>query len=176
MRCQSNSVFLQSFFCRPFQAAQQWSHENDRPIFLGEFGAYDKAPMDSRVRYTSAVARAAESLHWSWACWQFDSDFILYDLGEFKKMSDAVSNYTTEGPIAYNIADGQEKTYSVLVSGFSAVHFDVYGCVDTLGMDDPIWAINPASHDASMVPEPATICLLGLGSAVMIRSRKHRKG
>ena len=63
-----------------FQAAQQWSRENDRPIFLGEFGAYDQAPMDSRVRYTSAVARAAESLQWSWAYWQFDSDFIVYDI------------------------------------------------------------------------------------------------
>ena len=63
-----------------FQAVRQWSRENDRPIFLGEFGAYDKAPMDSRVRYTSAVARAAESLGWSWAYWQFDSDFIVYDI------------------------------------------------------------------------------------------------
>ena len=46
----------------------------------GEFGAYDKGPMDSRVRYTAAVARTAEKLGWSWAYWQFDSDFILYDI------------------------------------------------------------------------------------------------
>ena len=29
---------------------------------------------------TAAVARLAESLGWSWAYWQFDSDFILYDI------------------------------------------------------------------------------------------------
>jgi endoglucanase len=36
--------------------------------------------MESRVRYTDFVARTAESLGWSWAYWQFDSDFILYDV------------------------------------------------------------------------------------------------
>jgi endoglucanase len=63
-----------------FDAAQKWSVQNNRPVFLGEFGAYDKAPTDSRVRYTAAVARTAEKLGWSWAYWQFDSDFILYDI------------------------------------------------------------------------------------------------
>ncbi len=60
--------------------AAAWSKEHNRPVFLGEFGAYDKAAMDSRVRYTDCVARTAESLGWAWAYWQFDSDFILYDI------------------------------------------------------------------------------------------------
>ena len=63
-----------------FDKAQAWSKKHRRPIFLGEFGAYDKAPMASRVRYTTAVARAAEQRGWSWAYWQFDSDFIVYDI------------------------------------------------------------------------------------------------
>ncbi len=63
-----------------FDKAADWSRQNNRPIFLGEFGAYDKAPMDSRVRYVAAVARAAEQRGWSWAYWQFDSNFILYDI------------------------------------------------------------------------------------------------
>jgi endoglucanase len=63
-----------------FDKAAAWAKENNRPIFVGEFGAYDKAPMESRVRYTDAVARLAESLGWNWAYWQFDSDFILYDI------------------------------------------------------------------------------------------------
>ena len=57
-----------------------WAKEHDRPILLGEFGAYDKAPMDARVRYTDFVARTAEASGWSWAYWQFDSDFILWDM------------------------------------------------------------------------------------------------
>lgn len=63
-----------------FAKVATWAKTHNRPIFLGEFGAYDKAPMESRVRYTEAVARTAESLGWSWAYWQFDNDFILYDI------------------------------------------------------------------------------------------------
>jgi endoglucanase len=65
-----------------FAKAQQWASAHDRPVLLGEFGAYDKAPMDSRARYTAAVARAAEGLGWSWAYWQFDSDFVVYDVAK----------------------------------------------------------------------------------------------
>ncbi|UCF35552.1 MAG: glycoside hydrolase family 5 protein [Acidobacteriota bacterium] len=65
-----------------FGKAQQWAQENDRPLFLGEFGAYDKADIQSRVRWTSFVARTAEKLGWSWAYWQFDSDFIAFDISQ----------------------------------------------------------------------------------------------
>jgi endoglucanase len=65
---------------KDFDHVTAWAKEHNRPIFLGEFGAYDKAPMESRARYTAAVARAAEKRGWSWAYWQFDSDFILYDM------------------------------------------------------------------------------------------------
>ena len=65
---------------RAFDQANAWSKANKRPLFLGEFGAYDRAPMDSRARWTDAVTRGAEARGWSWAYWQFDSDFILYDV------------------------------------------------------------------------------------------------
>ena len=63
-----------------FAKAAAWAKQHNRPVFLGEFGAYDKAPMESRARYISSVARAAEQQGWSWAYWQFDSDFVLYDM------------------------------------------------------------------------------------------------
>lgn len=63
-----------------FAKAAAWSRQQNRPLYVGEFGAYDKAPMESRVRYTAAVARAAEAAGWSWAWWQFDSDFLLWDM------------------------------------------------------------------------------------------------
>jgi endoglucanase len=69
---------------KDFAGVQQWSKAQNRPILLGEFGAYDRggADIDSRVRYTSFVARTAESLGWAWAYWQFDSDFIVYDMAK----------------------------------------------------------------------------------------------
>jgi len=65
---------------RDFDAVQKWAKQHDRPILLGEFGAYDKGPIESRVKYTAAVARAAEKRGWAWTYWQFDSDFIVYDI------------------------------------------------------------------------------------------------
>jgi endoglucanase len=63
-----------------FDAAQAWASKENRPVFLGEFGAYDKAPQEDRVKYTAAVARAAEKRGWAFGYWQFDSNFIVYDI------------------------------------------------------------------------------------------------
>lgn len=59
-----------------------WSKANGRPVLLGEFGAFDKSgtPIADRARYTATVRRDAEAHGFPWAYWQFDSDFIVYDL------------------------------------------------------------------------------------------------
>ena len=67
---------------KDFDTVKAWSGEWNRPILLGEFGAYETAPMDGRLRYTSALARAAEARGFAWAYWQFDKDFIVYDIGK----------------------------------------------------------------------------------------------
>jgi endoglucanase len=67
---------------RDFIKVNAWADEHNRPVYLGEFGAYDKADIQSRVCYTRAVAREAERLGWSWGYWQFDSDFIVYDINQ----------------------------------------------------------------------------------------------
>jgi endoglucanase len=59
-----------------------WADAHHRPMFLGEFGAYDKAAMEYRVKWDEAVARGAEARGFSWVYWQFDPDFTVYD---FKK-------------------------------------------------------------------------------------------
>ena len=42
---------------RDFDKVTAWAKDQNRPVFLGEFGAYDKAAMDARVRYIQAVTR-----------------------------------------------------------------------------------------------------------------------
>ena len=65
-----------------FAMAVKWANQYDRPIFLGEFGAYSKAPMDDRAKWTNEVARQAESLGWSWSYWEFCSGFGIYNLAD----------------------------------------------------------------------------------------------
>lgn len=65
---------------KDFDAAKAWSDQWNRPILLGEFGAFETAPEDGRVRYDNAVARAAEARGFAWAYWQFDKDFVAYDV------------------------------------------------------------------------------------------------
>ncbi|MDE2183935.1 MAG: glycoside hydrolase family 5 protein [Alphaproteobacteria bacterium] len=67
---------------KDFDAVKAWSDEWNRPILLGEFGAYETAPMDGRIKYTSTVARAAEARGFAWCYWQFDKDFIVYDISK----------------------------------------------------------------------------------------------
>ncbi len=69
---------------RDFDTVQAWAKEQNRPIYLGEFGAYEKGDMDSRARWTAFVARQAEKRGWSWAYWQFAGDFVLFDMATQK--------------------------------------------------------------------------------------------
>lgn len=60
--------------------AVEWAKKhNNVPLFLGEFGAYSKADMDSRVRWTSYVARSAEERGIAWCYWEFCAGFGIYD-------------------------------------------------------------------------------------------------
>ena len=65
-----------------FDKVAAWSAANHRPILLGEFGAYDNSgtPLDLRVAYIGAVRSEAERRGFGWAYWQFDSDFIVWDM------------------------------------------------------------------------------------------------
>ncbi len=65
-----------------FDRAQAWAEANRRPLYLGEFGVYDRAPPEDRVRWLSFVTREAERRGWSWGYWQFDGDFILFNIAE----------------------------------------------------------------------------------------------
>ena len=60
--------------------AARWSKEHNIPINVGEFGAYSKADMASRVRWTEFLCREMEKRGFSWNYWEFCSGFGAYDL------------------------------------------------------------------------------------------------
>jgi aryl-phospho-beta-D-glucosidase BglC (GH1 family) len=58
-----------------------WAVKHRRPIYLGEFGAYSKADMESRARWTRFVAEAAVKRKMGFGYWEFCSGFGVYDSG-----------------------------------------------------------------------------------------------
>ena len=65
-----------------FDKVTAWAQANHRPILLGEFGAYDKSgtPMELRAAYTAGVRSEAERHGFGWAYWQFEGDFVVWDM------------------------------------------------------------------------------------------------
>jgi len=55
-----------------FDSVAEWAQRKGVRILLGEFGAYSKADMASRVRWTDFVAREAERRGFAWAYWELD--------------------------------------------------------------------------------------------------------
>jgi endoglucanase len=64
---------------RDFDSVAAWAAQNNRPVLLGEFGAYSRANQAARVRWTTAVRKTAEEHSFSWAYWEFCSGFGVYD-------------------------------------------------------------------------------------------------
>jgi endoglucanase len=62
-----------------FDRAAVWGAIHHRPLFLGEFGAYEKGDMASRARWTTFVARSADARGIARAYWEFSSGFGAYD-------------------------------------------------------------------------------------------------
>jgi endoglucanase len=62
-----------------FDSVAEWAERKNVRILLGEFGAYSKAPQDSRIRWTEFVAREAERHGFAWAYWEMAAGFGVYD-------------------------------------------------------------------------------------------------
>lgn len=59
-------------------AAKRWSDANGYPIYVGEFGTHQNAPLESRVEYTRFIRDALEARGFSWGYWSFTLSFGVY--------------------------------------------------------------------------------------------------
>ncbi len=62
-----------------FAKVKTWADKNSRPVYLGEFGAYNEADSASRELWTEFVAQEAQRLGFASAYWEFSSSFGVYD-------------------------------------------------------------------------------------------------
>ncbi len=63
----------------PLRMASRWRETAKRPVWVGEFGSYGKAPYASRVTYSRALRDSIEAHGMTWAYWEFASGFGIYD-------------------------------------------------------------------------------------------------
>lgn len=62
-----------------FDLGAAWAKRHNRPINLGEFGAYEKADLASRARWTKFIADSAIERGWSFDYWEFCArEFGIY--------------------------------------------------------------------------------------------------
>jgi endoglucanase len=64
---------------RDLDRAAAWGEAHGRPLYMGEFGAYSRADMESRILWTAYVARQAEVRGITWAYWELCAGFGVYD-------------------------------------------------------------------------------------------------
>ena len=63
----------------PLDAAQRWGIEHGYPVYVGEFGAFEKVPADARVRYTRTMRDEIERRGMSWTYWELAGGFGFVD-------------------------------------------------------------------------------------------------
>ncbi len=62
----------------PLDRAQQWAGSR-WPIWVGEFGAFERAPYEARVRYSRLMRNEAEKRGFAWAYWEMAAGFGIWD-------------------------------------------------------------------------------------------------
>lgn len=67
-----------------FNIMISWANSKKVPLNLGEFGAFSKADIDSRIKWTAFIASQAVASKISFHYWEFCSGFGIYDLNTNK--------------------------------------------------------------------------------------------
>ena len=104
-----------------------WADKHQRPILLGEFGALETAGMAPRVAYIAAVARAAEARGFGWSYWQFDSDFIVWDMKADGWVKPILTALMSDQAVAAPAAKATDPALDYLINTPRSTNWGVYG-------------------------------------------------
>jgi len=115
---------------KDFDRVKAWAERSKRPILLGEFGALERAGMAPRAIWTDAIARAAEARGFGWSYWQFDSDFVLWDMkkdGWVKPIHGALVPEQADPAITAAIARTVDPAMEFVINTVRSTAWNVYG-------------------------------------------------
>lgn len=97
--------------------------------------------------------------------------FMQWGLGDMTLTDSQIGDFSGTFPTTLS-GTGQINAYNISISGYSMVHFDAFNHVEA-----PSHVFfGPFSHDTTVVPEPGSILLLGLGLVGGLGWRLRRKG
>ena len=97
-------------FIKSFAAAK------NKPIHVGEFGAYSKGDIDSRVKWSNFLARWFETQGFSWAYWEWSAGFGIFNPATNQYLT-VLADALTKTPM---LPAKQQTTVPVFESVFGA--------------------------------------------------------
>ena len=124
------SAFDRDRLQKDFDRVKVWAERNKRPILLGEFGALERAGLAQRVIWTDAISRAAEARGFGWSYWQFDSDFVVWDMkkdGWVKAIHGALVPEQADPAITAAVARAVDPALAFVINNPRAAAWNVYG-------------------------------------------------
>jgi endoglucanase len=63
------------------QFVEPWRAADTGPVFVGEWGAYNKTPHEITLRWMEDCLRVWQEQGWGWALWNFRGPFGVLDSG-----------------------------------------------------------------------------------------------
>ena len=104
-----------------FETVVEFSETHNVPVHVGEFGAYSKADMESRARWTNFCARWFDEQGFSWAYWEFSAGFGVYDPESetyHSELVDALLHDAMPEPTLIDVVDVYESDFSSGTDGW----------------------------------------------------------
>jgi len=99
-----------------FKFLKDYSIQKNIPIHIGEFGAFSKADLESRILWTNFLARWFEQQGFSWAYWEFSAGFGIYNPASGQYLQPLV-----DALISKQMIDAKElKTAIIYESNFTS--------------------------------------------------------
>jgi endoglucanase len=63
----------------PLDTAARWGRVHGYPVYVGEFGTYEAAPAEARLRYTRTMREEIERRGMTWTYWELAAGFGFID-------------------------------------------------------------------------------------------------